>query len=45
MKVFDFTNKNNLTISDIKQILNTETFELNRLINKNGDKIDILALG
>jgi len=41
MKVFDFTNKNNLTISEIKEILETETFELNRLTNKNGEKIDI----
>ena len=34
MKIFDFTCKNDLTISKIKKILDTETFELNRLTEK-----------
>lgn len=34
MKIFDFTYKNDLTITEIKKILDTEIFELNRLSEK-----------
>jgi len=40
MKIFDFTHKENVTISEIKKILNTETFELNKLTNKSGEKLN-----
>ena len=40
MKIFDFTYKDNLSIVEIKQILKTETFELNLLTKKNGEKTD-----
>ena len=40
MKIFDFKYKDNLTIAEIKQILGTETFELNPLNKKNGEKTD-----
>ena len=40
MKKFDFKYKENLSIVEIKQILDTETFELNPLTKKNGEKTD-----
>lgn len=41
MKIFDFKYKENLKIDEIKQILDTETFELNQLTQKNGEKSDL----
>lgn len=38
MKEFNFENKSNKTISEIKEILNVQTFELKRLPLKNGEK-------